>query len=33
MSRAEVLVHWPHAEHLGEVQYVKGMLGLQGAPL
>lgn len=36
MSRAEILNFFciGHvAEHLGEVQYIKGLLGLQGAPL
>lgn len=35
-SRAEVLTFFSighTAEHLGEVQYIKGLLGLQGAPL
>jgi hypothetical protein len=35
-SRAEVLSFFcigHTAEHLGEVQYIKGLLGLQGAPL
>jgi hypothetical protein len=36
MSRAEVLAFFcigHTAEHLGEVQYIKGLLGLTGAPL
>lgn len=36
MSRAEVLTFFSighTAEHLGEVQYIKGLLGLTGAPL
>jgi hypothetical protein len=36
MSKAEILNFFciGHvAEHLGEVQYIKGLLGLQGAPL
>ena len=36
MSRAEVLTFFcvgHTAEHLGEVQYIKGLLGLTGAPL
>jgi hypothetical protein len=36
MSRAEVLSFFcigHTAEHLGEVQYIKGLLGLTGAPL
>jgi DinB family protein len=36
MSRAEVLGFFcigHTAEHLGEVQYIKGLLGLSGAPL
>jgi hypothetical protein len=36
MSRAEMLNFFcigHTAEHLGEVQYIKGLLGLQGAPL
>ena len=36
MSRAEVLTFFciGHvAEHLGEVQYIKGLMGLKGAPL
>jgi hypothetical protein len=36
MSRAEVLAFFSighTAEHLGEVQYIKGLLGLTGAPL
>ena len=36
MSRAEVLGFFcigHTAEHLGEVQYIKGLLGLTGAPL
>lgn len=35
-SRAEVITFFSighTAEHLGEVQYIKGLLGLQGAPL
>ena len=35
-SRAEVLSFFcigHTAEHLGEVQYIKGLLGLTGAPL
>jgi DinB family protein len=36
MSRAEVLAFFcigHTAEHLGEVQYIKGLLGLTGAPM
>jgi hypothetical protein len=36
MTRAEVLAFFcigHTAEHLGEVQYIKGLLGLKGAPL
>lgn len=36
MTRAEALSFFcigHTAEHLGEVQYIKGLLGLQGAPL
>jgi hypothetical protein len=36
VSKAEVLTFFcigHTAEHLGEVQYIKGLLGLQGAPL
>ena len=36
MSRAEVLAFFSighTAEHLGEIQYVKGLMGLSGAPL
>jgi hypothetical protein len=36
MNRAEVLNFFcigHTAEHLGEVQYIKGLLGLKGAPL
>ena len=36
MSRAEILSFFcigHTAEHLGEVQYIKGLLGLTGAPL
>jgi hypothetical protein len=36
MSKAEVLAFFcigHTAEHLGEVQYIKGLLGLTGAPM
>jgi len=36
MSRTEVLAFFSighTAEHLGEVQYIKGLMGLNGAPL
>ena len=36
MSRAEVLAFFSighTAEHLGEIQYIKGLMGLSGAPL
>jgi hypothetical protein len=36
LTKAEVLTFFcigHTAEHLGEVQYIKGLLGLTGAPL
>jgi hypothetical protein len=36
VSKAEVLAFFcigHTAEHLGEVQYIKGLLGMTGAPL